>query len=73
MSNVVPLNCITILPLTPERVLDAAKEKVDLVVVLGYEPGTTNLYFSSSTAELSVVLMLLERAKHQVMQMVDKK
>jgi hypothetical protein len=45
---------------------------VDTAVVIGYETGTTKLFFSSSTPELSLVLILLERAKHEVMKMLDE-
>ena len=37
MGKVIPLNCITTLDLPVDRVLEAAKDKLEGVVLIGYD------------------------------------
>ena len=61
-DNVVVLNVSTTLPLPADRVLEAAVGHLESVVLLGYEPGGST-WFASSTADKREVLWMLEEAK----------
>jgi hypothetical protein len=71
MNNVVRLECDTRLPIPPDTVLDAAKEQLDEVVIIGFETGAYDVYLASSTSDLSRMLVLLERAKGMIMRKLD--
>jgi hypothetical protein len=71
MNNVTYLSVETTLPIPVERILEMAKEKVDEVVVVGYVKDSHDLYCASSTADLGVVLVLLERAKALIMRRLE--
>ena len=66
MSNVVNLGCITKLNLPVDRVLDEAKDRLEGVVIIGYDKDGEE-YFASTYADGADVLWLLERAKHELM------
>lgn len=70
MGEVVLLNNITKLDLPADRVLEAAIEKLDKVVVIGYEKDGDE-YFASSIADGAEVLWLLERLKKKLLDVVD--
>lgn len=68
-DNVIPLGNVTRLDLPVDRVLDAAKDKLDGdggVVVLGYDKDG-NRFFSSSIADGGDVLWLLEQCKRELL------
>lgn len=67
-DNVIPLGNITKLDLPVERVLDAAKTRVEEggVVVLGWDKDG-ELYFASSIADGGEVLWLMEKAKQALL------
>ncbi len=62
MSNVIPLNNITLLDLPPDRILEKAIGEMDSVVILGYDKEGKE-YFASSIKGGSDVLWLIERCK----------
>ena len=66
-SNVIPLGCITKLDLPVDRVLEAAKGKMNGVVLLGYD-NNNEFYFASTYADGGDVLWLLENAKKQLLE-----
>lgn len=69
-DNVIPLGCLTKLDLPVDRVLEAAKDKLEGVVLLGYDKdGMT--YFSSTYADGGEVLWLLEQAKRALLSAGD--
>ena len=65
MGKVIPLNNITRLDLPADRILEAAKETVEGVVIMGYTKDGEE-YFASSYADGGIVLWLLERLKAQL-------
>jgi len=66
-NNVVELGGYTKLDIPPDRVLNAAVEKLQDVIVIGWEKETNLLYFASSTANGPEVLWLLEKAKERLL------
>lgn len=72
MSNVVDLNCISSLPLQPERVLaKASGQKFERVLIIGItEDGAE--YFASSDPDGGTAVWDLERAKHKLMRVADR-
>ena len=62
MGTVVPINGITRLDLPPNQILDAARDQLECVVVLGYDNDGQE-YFATSLADGAEVLWLLERCK----------
>ena len=71
MTSIVDFTGITRLDMDPERVLDAAKGKLESVVVIGFTLDGEE-YFASSDADGADVLWHLERAKHRLMQTIDE-
>jgi hypothetical protein len=61
-EKVVPIGCITYLPIPVDTVLDAAKVKLDDVVLIGWDKKGV-LYFASTLADCQQVLWLMEKAK----------
>jgi hypothetical protein len=61
-DNVIPLNTITRLDIPVDRVLEAASEVLESVVVIGWD-NNEEFYFASSIADGPDVLWLLEHAK----------
>lgn len=71
MTNVVNLPCVTTHNLSPERVLDAAKQAyLEGVVVLGWEKGGAP-YFASSIADGGDVMWLMELCKKRLLEIVE--
>ena len=62
MGKVIPLNNVTRLDLPVDRVLDAAKDELQSVVLMGYK-NDGSLYFSSTVADGGDVLWLMEQCK----------
>lgn len=61
-DNIVYLNIPTTLDISPERILEAAKDKLQNVVIIGLD-NENELYFASSEADVRSVLFKLEKAK----------
>lgn len=59
---------ITRLDLAPDHILEAAAGKLEGVVVIGYTTDGEE-YFASSYADGGTVLWLLERCKHELLNM----
>lgn len=71
-GNVVPLNCITTLPLDPNRVIRRALESgLTEVVIVGYTKDG-NEYFAASIGDGGDVIWHLERAKLKLLRMADE-
>jgi hypothetical protein len=66
MGEVINLNNATSLDIPADRVLKAAIEKLDKVVLMGYDKDG-NEYFASSVADGGTVLWLMERLKITLM------
>ena len=62
MGKVIPLNAVTRLDLPPNQILDAVRDELECVVVLGYDHDGQE-YFATSLADGGEVLWLLERCK----------
>jgi len=63
MGTVIPLNNrVSYLDLPPNQILDAARDELECVVVLGYDNDGQE-YFATSLADGGDVLWLLERCK----------
>lgn len=71
MGEVIILNNITSLDIPADRVLEGAIEKLEQVVILGYEKDGSE-YFASSIADGGTVLWLLERLKIKLLDIVDE-
>lgn len=71
MGDVVNINCITRLPLNPQRVLEAALSRgLTSVVIIGFKEDGSE-YFASSDPSGPEVLWLLERSKKRLLSMPD--
>jgi len=66
-AKVIPLGCITKLDLPVDQILEAAKGKMQGVVLLGYD-NNDELYFASTIADGGDVIWLLENAKKQLLE-----
>ena len=66
MSNVINFTGITKLDLPPDRVLESAKDRLEGVVILGFDKEGGE-YFASSYADGGDVLSLLERCKLRIL------
>ena len=66
MSNVINFTGITKLDLPPDRVLESAKDRLEGVVILGFDKEGGE-YFASSYADGGDVLWLLERCKLRIL------
>ena len=66
-DKVIPLGCITKLDLPVDSVLEAAKGKLEGVVLFGYD-NDGELYFASTYADGGDVLWLLENCKKQLLE-----
>ncbi len=67
-EKIIPLNNITRLDIPIDRVLEAAKGKLEGVVLLGYDKEEQE-YFASTYADSGDVLWLLERCKQELLRM----
>ena len=70
-DNVVVLDCITRLNIPPDRVLEMAINKLEGVVLIGYDKEGRE-YFSSSYADGGDTLWLLERCKMNLLKIVEE-
>ncbi len=69
MGDLVRGSFTTKIELTPETILDGAKDQLSEVVVLGWqksEGGNGDFYFAASDPDLSRALMLLLRAQRDI-------
>lgn len=71
MAQIIQWRGITKLDLPPDRVLEAAKGKMEGVVLLGYDKEGGE-YFASTYADGGDVLWLLERCKTKLLGLVNK-
>lgn len=68
MTNITYLDVVTTLDISPERVIDAAKEaELQDVVVIGYDKDG-DFYFAANQADGKDVLWLLEVAKKKLLE-----
>jgi hypothetical protein len=67
MGEVVESGIPTTLDLPPDRILDAAKGKLDSVLVLGITTDEEE-YFASSSADAPSMLWLIERVKKTILE-----
>lgn len=66
MSKVIPFTGITKLDMTPDVVLEAAKGRMEGVIILGYTENGDE-YFASTYADGGTVMWLLERCKRDLL------
>ena len=71
MGKVINIGGITKLDLPVDRVLDGAKDRLESVVIIGYDKDGAE-YFASSIADGGDVMWLLERCKLKLMRTVDE-
>ena len=70
-NNVVEIGCVTYLDIPAEKLLEAAKDaKLKHVIIIG-ECEDGDEYFASSTPDGPLAVWMLERAKLEVLYMVD--
>ena len=70
MGKVINIGGVTKLDLPVDRVLDAAKDRLESVVIIGYDKDGGE-YFASTIADGGDVMWLLERCKLKLMRTVD--
>ena len=66
MGKVIPLGCVTRLDMPVDKVLDYAKDKLESVVIMGYDK-SGELYFASTMADGGEILWLTEQLKIQLL------
>jgi len=66
-DKIIPLNTITTLDIPVDRIIDAAKDELDSVIVIGWDKHE-EFYFASSLADGGDCLWLLEMAKKKLME-----
>jgi len=66
-DNIIPLGNITKLDLPVDTVLEGAKDKLEGVVLIGYD-NDGELYFASTYADGGTVLWLMEKAKKALLE-----
>lgn len=69
-NNVISFRGITRLDLPPDRILKASIDKLDSVVILGYDKEGEE-YFASSIADGADILWLIERAKLKLLEVTE--
>ena len=67
MGKVIPLGNVTRLDLPVDKVLEAAKESLEGVVLIGYDKDG-ELYFASTFADGAEVLWLMENCKKKLLE-----
>lgn len=67
MGKVIPLGGVTKLDLPVDRILEAAKDSLEGVVLMGYTKDGEH-YFASTYADGGEVLWLLENLKKQLLE-----
>ena len=70
MSKVIPFTGITKLDMPPDQILEAAKGKLEGVVILAYDADGEE-YFASSYADGGTVNWLLDRCKKKLLSAVE--
>jgi hypothetical protein len=70
-GNVIPLGCITKLDLPVDRVLEGAIDKLEGVILIGYDKEGDH-YFASTYADGGDVLWLLEQCKQRLLDTVKE-
>ena len=55
---------------TPNTVLDAAKDKLNTVLVIGVDKETQNFYIASSSQDVSELNLLLDIAKKTLLEIL---
>ena len=65
MAKIIQMGGWTTNDVPVNKVLEAAKDKVDTVVVIGY--GDDGYYFASSTSDGQEILWLLEKCKQELL------
>ena len=66
-NNVIPLGMITTLDIPVDTVLEEAKEKMESVLLIGFDK-EGELYFASTMADGGEALWLIEMAKKRLME-----
>lgn len=66
MDNVIPIGGVTKLDIPADRVLEQAKEKMEDVVLMGWDKDG-ELYFASTFSDGGGVLWLLEKCKQALL------
>lgn len=69
-NNVVQFPGLTTNDIDPDKVLEAAKGKLDTVLILGIKKDGEE-YLAGSSSDLCVAVWLLERAKLKFLRMAD--
>lgn len=70
MSNVISLNNVTKLDLPVDTVLEAAKDQLEGVILIGYDKDGEE-YVASTYADGGIVLWLLERTRTKLLAVPD--
>lgn len=66
MGEVVRLNCLTTLDISPDDVLNSAVGKLDQVLILGWDKDG-ELYVASSTSDMKLTVYLATKFVHKEM------
>lgn len=69
-DNVIDFDGVTRLDLSPDRVLEKAKGKLEGVVTMGYTK-EGDIYFASSYSDGGTVLWLMESCKKMLLEIDD--
>lgn len=72
MGDVIELDCYTRLDLPPDKILENAKEKLNSVVLIGWDE-QGELYFAGSYADARDVLWIIEKAKQLLFKIEELK
>ena len=72
MGEILKFTGITFLDMPPDTILEAAKGKLESVIVLGYTADGEEEYFASSMADGADALWHLQRAAHKLLSMPDE-
>lgn len=65
MGEVVDLNCITTVDLSPDSVLEAAKGQYDYVLVVGFKPDG-EFAMASSESDMAKVAYVASKVLHEL-------
>ncbi len=71
MSKIIPFSGITKLDMPPDYILEASKEKLEGLIIIGYDKDGDE-YFASSYADGGTVIWLLERCKQKLLATVKE-
>ena len=70
-DNVIELKMITKMDLPPDRILEAAKGRLETCIIIGYNKDGSE-YFASTKADAGEVIYHLERAKYKLLKICDE-